>query len=371
MKKSSEQKILSVIVPVYNGEKYLNDMLNSVLDSTYEDLEIILVDDGSSDSSPAICKQYVAKDKRIKYFQQKNTGIVGARNRGLSESSGYYVALVDQDDLVSADFYESAIKKIEETKSDLCIASSAKFFRDIEIDSFMYECENDDVVENKDIPENLILPSILMGFYTKLENTKRSRSTIWNIVFKKELLRTYGISFKRFANFEDDLLMRFDLLLNANRVCTVSKIGYYWRTNYDSESYNIGYVVNIDKKWEQVSNYIVEELRSKGLDNIVGIYKAGEACNEIIEIYRYEIMVKRKFKDRRQYLENIVSSRLTPDAISMMDYLDKSFYLGRGILKLVIKKKYLMAFYFGYMFTTLRKIFNKIHITDIYKRYVH
>ena len=62
---------------------------------------------------------------------------------------------------------------------------------------------------------------------------------------------------------------------------------------------------------------------------------------------------------------------MTPDAIRMIDYLDKSFYLGRGILKLVAKKKYLMAFYYEYIFVTLRKLFNKIHITDIYKRYVH
>lgn len=67
------------------------------------------------------------------------------------------------------------------------------------------------MIENKNIPEALILPSILMGFYTELENGKRSRSTIWNIVFKKLLLENNGIKFKRFVNFEDDLLMRFDL----------------------------------------------------------------------------------------------------------------------------------------------------------------
>ena len=81
------------------------------------------------------------------------------------------------------------------------------------------------------------------------------------MVFKKLLLENNGIKFKRFVNFEDDLLMRFDLFLNSNRVCTISKIGYYWRTNYDSESCNIKYIVNIDKKWEQVSDYIINEKR--------------------------------------------------------------------------------------------------------------
>ncbi len=370
-KRKDEQKMLSVIIPVYNGEKYLKDMLNSVLDSTYKNMDIILIDDGSSDSSPTICRWYALQDNRIRYIQQENTGIVGARNRGLNEAKGYYIAFVDQDDLISADFYEEAITKIEETGSDLCIASSAKFFRNIKADSYIYEYENDNVIENKNIPEALILPSILMGFYTELENGKRSRSTIWNIVFKKILLENNGIKFKRFVNFEDDLLMRFDLFLNSNRVCTISKIGYYWRTNYDSESCNIKYIVNIDKKWEQVSDYIINELKKKGLDNIAETYKAGEACNEIIEIYRYELIAKRRRKDRKIYLEGIVSSRLTPDAIRMIDYLDKSFYLGRGILKLVAKKKYLMAFYYEYIFVTLRKLFNKIHITDIYKRYVH
>lgn len=366
-----EKKMLSVIIPIYNGEKYLADMLDSVLNSTYKNLDIILIDDGSSDKSSDICKGYALQDERIRYIYQKNTGIVGARNRGLKESKGYYITLVDQDDLVSLDYYESAINKIEETKSDLCIASSAKFFRNVEIDSYIYEDEKDDVIGKKDIPENLLLPSILMGHYVGIGNGNRVRSTIWNLVFKKEMLESYNIRFKRFANFEDDLLMRFDLLLMSNQVCTISKIGYYWRINYSSESHNRKYVEGIDKKWRQVNDYIVSGLEKEGLDKIVETYKACEACNEIVEIYDYEVITKRKIREKNLFLKTAVSDRLTDKSVSMIKYLDKSLYFDRGVLKLVAKKQYLIAYFYAYIFRCLQRFFNKIHITDIYKQYVH
>lgn len=370
-KRNDELKMLSIIIPVYNGEKYLEDTLDSVLNSTYKNLDIILIDDGSSDKSPIICKQYALQDKRIRYIRQENTGIVGARNRGLSESKGYYIALVDQDDLVSKDFYEEAIRKIEETESDLCIASSAKFFKSIEADSYIYESENDNVIVQKDIPRDIILPSILVGYYTNLENGKRSRATIWNIIFKKEIVMQHGIKFQKFVHYEDDLLMRFDLLLNANQICTISKIGYYWRMNYNSESSKRKYVKEIDKKWEHFNNYIINEFKKKGLDELVEIYKAGEACIEITEIYKYELIIKRKLKDRKKYLQYIVSRRLTMDAIQMIDYFDKLLFMERGILKLVAKKRYLQAYLYEYIFICLRNLCNKTHITDVYKKYIH
>ena len=102
-------ELISVIIPVYNVEQYLAECIDSVLASTYSNLEIILVDDGSPDNSPAICDAYAAKDKRIKVIHQSNGGLCTARNAGLRIATGTYIAFVDSDDIVSPFLYEKMI----------------------------------------------------------------------------------------------------------------------------------------------------------------------------------------------------------------------------------------------------------------------
>ena len=96
--------IISVIIPVYNVEKYLSRCIESVLNQTYRNLEIIIVDDGSTDDSLNICRRYEKKDKRIKVIHQDNGGLSSARNKGLMNSTGEYISFVDSDDWLHPDF---------------------------------------------------------------------------------------------------------------------------------------------------------------------------------------------------------------------------------------------------------------------------
>lgn len=104
--------VVSVIVPVYNIEKYIGRCIESILSQTYADLEIILVDDGSTDSSGAICDEYAEKDSRIKVIHQKNGGVSSARNRGLDVATGKYIGFVDGDDYILDSMYEKLVKII-------------------------------------------------------------------------------------------------------------------------------------------------------------------------------------------------------------------------------------------------------------------
>lgn len=112
-------ELVSVIVPVYNVEEYLPECLDSILASTYKNLEIIVVDDGSPDNCPRICDEYAQKDPRIKVIHQENQGLVGARNTGLKHAHGKYIGFVDSDDAVSPVMYEQLVRAIEETEADL------------------------------------------------------------------------------------------------------------------------------------------------------------------------------------------------------------------------------------------------------------
>ena len=97
---------VSVIVPVYNAEKFINECVNSILGQTMSDLELILVDDGSPDNCGAICDEYAIKDSRVRVFHQKNGGVCAGRNKGLSMATGEYVSFVDSDDYLEPDAIE-------------------------------------------------------------------------------------------------------------------------------------------------------------------------------------------------------------------------------------------------------------------------
>lgn len=107
-----EQALISVIVPVYNVEKYLPECVESIISQTYDNLEVILIDDGSTDRSGKICDEFAEKDSRIVVIHQKNSGVSAARNRGLDLCRGEYISFVDSDDYYCTDLMESAMNAL-------------------------------------------------------------------------------------------------------------------------------------------------------------------------------------------------------------------------------------------------------------------
>ena len=115
---------ITVIIPVYNVEKFLRTCLDSVINQTYQNLEIICVNDGSTDSSPEILKEYFEKDDRIIIINKENGGLSSARNAGLDAATGEYVAFLDSDDWISKNFCKELLKSIIKTHSDAAIAQT-------------------------------------------------------------------------------------------------------------------------------------------------------------------------------------------------------------------------------------------------------
>ena len=112
---------LSIIIPIYNSEKYLDECINSILSQEFQDFELILVDDGSSDRSPLICDKYSKQDTRISVIHTKNGGVSKARNHGIERSTGIYIAFVDADDMVNPRMYSTLYNKAIQTNSDLIL----------------------------------------------------------------------------------------------------------------------------------------------------------------------------------------------------------------------------------------------------------
>ena len=115
--------LISVIVPIYNVENYLDKCIDSIVNQTYKNLEIILVDDGSPDRCPSICDEWAEKDSRIKVIHKKNGGVSSARNAGINIAKGDYIGFVDGDDIIENDTYSIMISKVVEENADICMCS--------------------------------------------------------------------------------------------------------------------------------------------------------------------------------------------------------------------------------------------------------
>ena len=137
-KVSKKDPLISVIIPVYKVEKYINRCIDSVINQTYKNLEIILVDDGSPDNCPKICDDYAKKDERIKVIHKENGGLSDARNKGIQQATGKYIGFVDSDDYIDIKMYETLKNTLEKNDADISSCKCVRFHNKLEINQKKY-----------------------------------------------------------------------------------------------------------------------------------------------------------------------------------------------------------------------------------------
>ena len=194
---------LSVIIPVYNGEKFLHKCLDSVINQTYKNLEIICIVDGATDSSADIIKEYMQKDNRIKLIEQQNQGVSKTRNKGIDIASGDYITFVDQDDYIEPEMYASMMEKIKQDSSDIAICS-------IEVIQIEPEFYNLDGIKEK----------------YKYMQEGLNIASIWNKIFKKSKIDEYKIKFLENMQIGEDLDFAFRYISVSDKVSFVNKHFY-------------------------------------------------------------------------------------------------------------------------------------------------
>lgn len=206
-------KTISVVIPVYNVEKYLSECLDSVINQTYKNLQIILVDDGSTDSSGKICDEYAEKDARITVVHQSNAGAGAAKNTGLDLVKGEYFSIIDSDDYIELDMYEKMVNSLEKYNADIvqCL------FRNVYVnDSFdrKYKIKGN-------YPKVLTSKSFLKEY---LYDWKYA--IFWNKLFKSSLLKEIRFPVGRKI---DDEFFTYKLVCNAKKVVNIDNILYNYR----------------------------------------------------------------------------------------------------------------------------------------------
>ena len=207
------EKKISIILPVYNGEKYIERTLRNILKSVYKNIEIIIVNDGSKDASLSICNRMAQGDKRIAVYTKQNGGVASARNYGVLKATGEFLCFCDQDDIVNAECYIKQVCRMEADGSDICICGIG---RDIGGEVSLYEDWEDQCYTKDKILEHILYPLLFQGFSVPIKMKERnSYSNIWSCMFRMSFWRKYNFQFRAYINYEDDLLVKLDVLSRA------------------------------------------------------------------------------------------------------------------------------------------------------------
>ena len=215
------EELISVIVPVYNGEKYLPVCMESLLNQTYRDLEIILVDDGSADGSPALCDGYAARDPRVRVIHQQNQGVSGARNTGLDRATGTYVAFVDADDYVEQDYFQRLYEGLAANGADIASCDYKEVCNGSVLESRIPFVASSRVIADK------------TGYF---EDMILAREAYWSTITSKLFFREL-IGDTRFCGdfkYGEDHVFLFELFSKVPKVCQDTYQGYYYVRNESS-----------------------------------------------------------------------------------------------------------------------------------------
>lgn len=249
--------MISIVVPVYNAESYLRQCLDSLVNQTYSDIEIICVNDGSTDGSLEILKQYAEKDSRITVVSRENRGVSESRNEGIHYAKGDWLMFVDSDDRIDTDCCKIVLSR--STDTDLVMFSYVREFRSSPAPKHLFD-QQPKQFEGNDV--DMLLERFIALKGDELRNPTKldSLSTVWGKLYKTSIIKQYDISLEstRKTGTLEDLLFNVEYLIHANKVFYLPDCLYHQR-KANAESITYSYKANLDIKWL----YVYQEIESK------------------------------------------------------------------------------------------------------------
>lgn len=325
--------LISIIIPIYNAEKYLEKCITSILGQSYSDFELLLIDDGSRDGSAVICNYFRKRDSRIKYFYQQNKGVSAARNNGLEKASGKYLTFVDADDWIEETYLEKLFTGIEKKELALC------GYKQIEEDRefYIYEAKLKAI---KNILPFFAKENLVFGEKNSIVDLSSVKGYVWRCLFLKETIDDNKIHFDENVFLSEDLIF---LLTYINSIC-IKEIAYV-------EEYLYNYVRHAESACRKKYKNGLSENRKAANGLIEKEIQKAEHINNSTKIS----LINRL---RADAFYEILSNEKNAGSYKVF-YLNCKKYLNDNIFK-ITAKKYVKIFY-------KQKEYKKVFILMLFK----
>ena len=289
------EELISVIIPVYNVEKYLNNCMDSILRQTYSNLEIILIDDGSTDASAHICDSYADEDARVKVIHKRNSGAGAARNDGMELAKGIYIVFIDSDDYVGRNYIEGLYYALKMYHADISVCECTHISE--ESDGWDYEKLQRDIgIRNRKI-------SVISGREVLCGNVSLfcGEEVPWGRLYKKSIFSEFEITFPVGLGYEDTATI-YKTIYYANRIACIDMKEYYYRIRDNSLMHSAFSIKNLDRIISQdlKSKFYFERKEHEMLARNLNCY-----CKVVRECYN-ALQEEYHGEDKRQIMYKII-----------------------------------------------------------------
>ncbi|MBT2678821.1 glycosyltransferase [Bacillus sp. ISL-35] len=318
--------MISVIVPVYNVEKFLPRCIESILNQTYNDLELILVNDGSPDNCAEICNQYEKQDARIRVIHKKNGGVSSARNSGIEAATGEFILFVDSDDYLDLNMCEVLMHNQEQTNCDIVICGYKSVDANHEFDYNLGIEYKGNLIEMGHRFSELLEKSLL--------------NVPWNKLIRKSLIK---VKFDTEMDMGEDLVFNLSYLENVEYICSIKDALYNYYNNQNSATNNKRYIpINITEDfYRNIKNFCDKSVRQY---EIKPIYM--EFMDSLFSTVQYISERERNYNKKKRLLSDCFNNEFLQEIYSVGSFYrnyEKKFVCG-----LLIKFKFynLILFYF-------------------------
>ncbi|HDR7787023.1 glycosyltransferase family 2 protein [Bacillus cereus group sp. Bc252] len=339
-----ENPKFSVLIPVYNVEEFIAECIESVLNQTYQNFEVILINDGSTDSSGMVCEEYAKKDNRLKLYHQNNQGLLTSRQNAISKASGDFCLFLDSDDYWETELLEKINQTIDEYNCDLVIF---KYKRVSEKGEFISEApsifKDETVFDNKNKEE----------LFKKIINSSNLNNLVCKAV-KRNLLNNIDHSQDYKVKNGEDLLQSLPLLYKSKRTIYVNYALYNYRTVLSSITNTLN--VNFLKDITVVRGSLLYYLKKLGMDTEDNLKEFYQFYMQLFLNYIFELINSNiSKKDKITIITNFQQEQLYKDAMEKIKI--SGFSSEKKILFYLIRKNYYKAiFIYGKVINSLKKI---------------
>lgn len=315
---------ISIIIPIYNVQEYLEQCIKLILKSIESNYELILVNDGSTDDSFNICKKYSSRNNNIKIVNKKNGGLSSARNAGIDVAQGKYIVFLDPDDEINENYFKNLLNIMEKNKCDIVISG--------------YETFPVKKVITPGYKLNTILEGRDLVLSAKNIHSNNELCFVWRNIYKLDIIKRNNIRFNEEVFIGEDVIFNLEFLLKSKRAYAVDEVLYYYRTNNANSLMRAKYKPNLEKsllKQYEVRKYLSEEYNLLSDKN----YKFDMANYYLKSIYFMMInnLKNAEQKNIKEKIYEIINFNMIRDSIKTLGFSYKCNNMKEYVYYLLLK----------------------------------
>ncbi len=316
--------MVSIIVPIYNAEKYISRCVESILAQSYHDFELILIDDGSTDFSLGLCKAFVQKDSRVRVIHQINQGVSSARNLGIKHAHGEYIGFVDIDDYIDKEMLKKMVSQIRNTEAEIIVCDSLAISagKTVEIETISA------LTDSKILEKSSMQPEILLEL----------AGAVWRCFYSTDLIRKNNIIFPMGLKISEDRIFNLYAMGYAKRIAYLKEALYYRTLNEESavHRYHFNYMEIVERGRLETIAAIKKAWNDQ--EAIQDAYKRQyvEACVRAIENEKHKDS-QNSYIQRYKKIRSISKTEELVEAIKVTEYYKTNY-----VCKWIIEQKFIM-----------------------------